>query len=377
MADHASFKMNMGILDSFSDFQKSIRKDLIENGLDDPIKDSLFELGERLKYYIREEIRNIEPIAPDELLKTTTKLDQPIINRPKSETDIVEFITGINPTNTNTAQDFADFKEKGMIFGHHSRNVDGNNRVTLRMEIGPYDTFEEHLAQARKFFQNALFGFENERGEVEYFQNTGVDLTPYVKIKCSTVVGSGSNIKDFYDKRGRKGMSPKERFERDKKKGYAEWTIKQDMVDRIRTDKSNLINITPMIKEAQAGNTEEAIKIFEHYKKTTPSTKVVEEKEEEILNKLERLDKQENLTPSVEAYTNLNRLIDNLDIKKTISGNKVLYELISSYHDFDEKEDDFYVEIQRHVRFWTETNADYWYDKFVTLAEQIINKFKR
>src|SRR5690606_20721284 len=148
----------------------------------------------------------------------------------------------------NKAKDFTTLNESNVIFGHKNKGGQNHNRINLRMDIDSSDTVESNYEKAKAFFQRDMSVFLDSTGKLNYYTNTGINLTDHIKIKCSTLTGLADEIKP------KKGMTPQERFERDSQnKGYAEWTIKQSAVDEIR---KNFTNITDIVEAVKEGNLE-------------------------------------------------------------------------------------------------------------------------
>ena len=351
---------NFDSFDTFKLFKKELRTQLIENGLDSSLIISTNKLVENLKFVVNEKItmNGTEPSTANSE-KTENDLGQPKVNIPKSEEELVKFLTNgkANPANYNKSKDYTSLNETNMVFGQNSKNGANTNRVTLRMEISPEETVESQHLKAVEFFKTAVFGLPDSGGKMGYYVNPGIDLSQYVKIKCSVFTGAGNG-------KTKKGFNPTERFEKNKGRGYAEWTIKQDAVELVR---KSYINITDVMNLLKNGDIDRAKSFLDRLDKNQALAIVK--------SQVDLLQTGKGLPVGTQSYTNAIKLINNLKITKKITEEDTTYSLVSSFEDFDTKEVDFYEYIQKEIRAWVVDNEDFWFNSLVVIAEQLIKQY--
>lgn len=303
---------NAKSFDLLQKFTKDFKQNIIVNGLDATLSHSLNELKKDLNFFINNNVRNAPSKLQEKLKKN--EFGQEPLNPPKSERDILHYFTNgkVDLEKYDTSKSFTDLQETGLLVGHYSKNQESANRITLRMNIGDSDTVESHHAAARQFINSAVFALPDERGKINYYVNPGIDLTEQIKIKCSVFTGFG-------DTKPKKGMSPAERFKRDSQtKGYAEWTLKQEAVDKIR---NNFINITPVMESIKEGNFDEAEQIAKTFDKKQQTL---------IASKINDLKTNTNIPKSMIDYKNIIDTINTLKWFKKVIENRTEYVLGST-----------------------------------------------
>lgn len=333
---------------------RELKKELIQKGLDKPISSSLLDLKTQLKFYINEEVRS-------KGANTSGKdSDTPAMNLPKSDEDLLKFLTGIDLTKIRSSQDHTSSVQSNAI-------VVDNYRARLRFPISDYETFQENHDRAVRFFNQAMFAFVTSSG-VQYFINPGIDMRDSVKVVCSRDTGDTPGSRKKFDaykdsnKMSRQGNSEIGRF--------AEWSLKQDAVKNILNGSSGFINITNVIKEIKEGNIDEA----QSYLSSTKANSVYPGLQE----KLQNLKDKKNLTPEVQTYSTIIDLINNLKIEKVISNSTTVYNLISFFSETEDKDSlKFFNEVNNQINVWIFNNSQLWFDQFVKLAESILKKYDK
>lgn len=363
MSKDVEFFTNFDTFDTFKEFKKAVRTQIIEEGLDVPLSLSAKELKTELQYIVNKKIsmNKPEPIqSQNGPRQTTNDLNQPTVNIPKSEDELIKFLTNgkADPSKYNKAKDYTGLNETGMVFGHGSKGQGGANRVTLRMEIEPDETVESQYQKAKQFFSTALFALPDAGGNMQYFMNPGIDLAQFIKIKCSVLTGDG-------DQKTRKGLNPVQRFEKTKERGYADWTIKQEAVDVVR---KNYVNITEVMNFLKEGDYDRAKQMVD----TVDKGGILKTIKEQI----EKLDTGLGLPATTQSYANAVKLVNNLKLVKKISQEEVIYTLMSDYSDFQSNEVDFYENIQKAIRGWVVDNEDYWFNSLVKRVEKLISQYE-
>jgi hypothetical protein len=363
MAKDIELYANFDTFTVFKEFKKAVREKIIENGLDISLTLSTKDLKSELSYVVNQKImmNKPDPTAPNTPNPTTNGLSQPTVNIPKSEDELLKFLTNgkTDPSKYNKAKDFSTLNESNIVFGFGSKGTAAANRVTLRMEIDDQETVSTQFQKAQAFFQNAVFALPDSAGNMNYYMNPGIDISQFVKIKCSVLAGDG-------DSKTRKGMSPVERFNRNKtSKGYADWTLKQDAVDMIR---KNYVNITEVMSFLKQGDTDRAQTLLDVVDKNNKLT--------DVKTQITKLQTNANIPTTTQSYTNAIKLVNNLKLIKKISQEEVIYTLISDFDDFANNEIDFFENIKKAIRGWVRDHEDYWFASLVKRVEKLIKEYE-
>lgn len=366
MAKYAELVSNFEDYKDILKFKEDFKTNIVENGLDKVLEKSLEQLKIDLKFVVNEQVRTIpeEQKIQDQPLREN-ELGQPYINPPKSEAEILKFLTDgkVDLAKYNKSKDYSTLSETGIVFGHHSRGQKSANRIELRLDIKPDETVEQQYQKAKQFFENAIFGLPDNAGRMSYFMNPGIDITPHLKIKCSVFTGTS-------DTDGFEGMSPARRFQRDThRRGFAQWTFKQDAVQEIRNKYINLTDVVNLIKE---GDYDRAKKVLT---KNSQSKKVPNpEKLQEMIGQVQKLRDNTSKTPSsMEDYKNLIELINNLYIRKEIKDGTTYYRLETNHEDITDTS--IISTVNNAVRKWITENENDWFNDLVRTTERLIKYY--
>jgi len=361
MADVLKINVNLKSFDDYPRFLKDFRKNIIENGFDEPIKKSIPELKRQLKFIINDKIRHIDSMAQPEVISDKNQLEAPRADISKSESTIMEYLTDMKSLDYNKAKNFLELNDSKAFWGQRSRNVDKSHRITLRIPITPGDTVENQRTLARNFFSEAIIAIPQDDGGVRYFKPLeNVNIDRYLKIVCSSK--EGYSEEDRFDQ-----YKTKER--KDSDTPYAEWTVYQSFLDQLPNN-NNYVEITDIENTNKNGEFEEATILAKDKLQKTGSKKV-----EELVQKTENIENKSDLTPSVAAYRNTISLINNIDIEKKITTDRTTYSLVSDYEDFTEEEKEFEFELLKAVRDWMITYKEEWWKEFIRKVHTLIKKY--
>lgn len=363
MAKLVEFKSNFDeTYVKFLDFKANIKQEVVLNGLDNELAKSVQILKTELMSIISNKVSGVELTEPKKPL-TENKI-QPDLNTSKSKEALVKHFTGVDLREYKNQKDKTDYytvvNKPKLVFARPSRGQDSAARVTLKMPIKRGETVESQYIQAMDFFKNTVYAFPNQQGDFDFFLDLGSNLKDALKIKCSTQTGFGDSIPEH-------GLSPEERFERDKKKKrYAEWTLKQEYVKNIQ--KSG-INLSQLIQASVEGNYEEAriaaASIAEKNRKVA----------EDINQKIDQLENNKELDPDVQTYNSIISLVRNIKLEKELRSSSARYKLVSSYGKLDKKVESFENEIQNHISMWKNVNVDKWVQVILEKIKEVTNKF--
>jgi len=366
MPKYAELISNFEDYKDILNFTKDFKDNIVENGLDNILDASIEQLKTDLKFVVNEQIR----IIPEEQkiqnkVGEENELGQPYINPPKSDNDVLKFLTDgkVDLSKYNKSKDYTTINETGIVFGHHSTGQKNANRIELRLEIQPDETVEQQYRKAKVFFENAIFALPDNAGRISYYMNPGIDLTPHLKIKCSVFTGT-------HDTDGETGMSPSRRFQRDThRRGFAQWTFKQDAVQDIR---SKYINLTDVVNLVKDGDYDRAKKLLQ---KQAQSKKVINpEKLQDMTDQVQKLRENSTKSPtSMDDHKNIIELINNLQVVKRINDGTTYYSLVSDYEDNNNA--DFSRILEMSIRKWVTENENDWFKELVARTERLIQHY--
>lgn len=353
-----SVKSNIdSIIFDFEKFQKGVEEVLIKKGLDKTLANSTRRLKVQL-LSILTEMRNTT-------IDTTTESQQESINIPKAEEEILKQLTNIDVQNFNKNKDYTEFTESRVAFAHQNKGTGNHRRVRLRLPMEYGDDYESQLSMAKQFFNETIFAIPTETGQINYFMNPGIDLSKYVKVVCSTQRGDDPT------------QESEDRFERaTKKNGYAEWSIFQNTIDEVIT--SQFTNITDIINDIKVGESQEALNKLRLQQQHSKS--------QELIEKIQNINSNQQLTPGMQAYNNLLNLIKSLRIKKIVSKSEtmVTYIIEADYSDIvastdgsENLEREFFNRLKSAITIWKVDNSDKWFEAFVNIAEKILKDLAR
>lgn len=351
---NAALKVKLKNFELLEILKKDIQKNLVEKGLDLPITKALPQLKTELKFFTNNQATVITPDSS----KTPEQNALSFSTMPKSDADIIKYITGLDVDKLRKTGDYTTAIDSKVV-------IVNDNRVRFRLPISDYETFDETLHRATSFFNQAIFIMVDGSGNIKYFMNPGIDLSKFVKIVCSTDVGDTTKSRNKFtnyrdgNRMSRQGDSDIGRF--------AEWSLKQNFVKTITNPSSGLIDLTKVVQEIKEGNYDDAIRIAGSMK--------VGNNQFDLIQKINNIKDRKELTPEMAAHSNIISLINNLKIFKDIKNNEVSYELISSYTE-DASGTKFFDLIYNDINVWIIQNSVSWFKQFVKVAEDILSKYK-
>lgn len=338
--------------------KKNIRVDAIENGLDDQLKNDLKQLKDRLRYIVNSEIRSGETVSKG------AYLDEPLVKVPKSDEEIIKQITGLDLTKFRTNKEYTSLIDSNVALiydkmqtsyrrdstekGGHSMSAG----VNIRIPMDFLGSFDSQLNQAVEFFNRAMFIDIDNNGNVNYLVNPGIDLRDCVKIVCSTENGDTVRSRaKFEQHRGRRG--------------YADWTLKKECVEKI---KKNFVNLSDVIDKIKEADFDEAVNHLGRIQNSIGKNQTTQNAMEQISNMKEG----KNLDQSVQSYTEVIKLIRNMRLSKRITKTAVTYSLVSSTG--QNIEDNFMDQISRTLSFWKISKEKTWVNAMISAIQKSANK---
>ena len=359
MKDSATLSHNFDSFDSIIKFKKDFRKEIIEDGLDSILTSTATKLKSELKTSVNSIMMNPPSPTLSPSAVQFNDLEQTPANIPKSEAELLKFLTDgkTDPSKYNKAKDFTTLSETNIVFANRSVNQANANRVTLRMDIEPGETVEAQYGKVKAFFKDAVIALPGRAGTIDYFMNPGIDITKYVKIKCSTQTGDG-NGKPY------KGLNPTERFEKASNRNYVDWTLKQEAVDIIR---KSFVNITQVMDEIKSGDLDKAADLVKAVDKNETLTKMAEQ--------IEKLKTDTKVPTSTKAYMNSINLINSLKISKKISKEDTVYSLVGNTPTSEDKNENYLEHILSAIRTWAVEYEETWFKALTKKANELIKQY--
>ena len=343
-------------MQNFNLLQKDIDKHLIKHGLDLTIEESLDELKSALKSFINDDVRSAPPAKDQNAPKTD--IDNTAL--PKTDQDLIKYITGLDVDKIRKTGDYTTSIDSDAV-------VSNNSRVRMRFPISDTESFEENQLRANNFFNKAIFIFADGSGSVSYFLNPGIDMSQYIKIVCSRDTGDTDRSRAKFDRYKNSDRMPRQNSSDLGR--YAEWTLTQEGVNKIKDVNSGFVNLTSIISDIKSGNFQEALVTLQQSK--------VGARYAEIKEKIENIQQQKDLTPDIATYVNIISLINNLKVANVNkNANVTIYDLDSSFSDDSkDKSVKFFDEVYNQINVWILANSLKWAADFVSLASDILKKY--
>jgi hypothetical protein len=347
-------RANLKAKDDLERLIKSIRTDVIENGLDKTLSQDLEVLRTNLRNIVNKAIRTEIDIQD----KKDPKEQK--INIPKSDEEIIKMLTGFDLTKFAKTKDFSTMTDAGIVM-KFDRQADSfkvnqstahpmSSGVNIRMPMGALSTFEAQQSAAYNFFNQSMFIIE-ERGKLTYYLNPGINMSQYIKIVCSNQAGDNQRSRDKFDQHAQR-------------RGYADWTL---LAEGLEVVKKNFINLNDVVDRIKEGDIEEAARIMNHHAGPRAHNSL------KYVQTIEDLRQNKGVQPSTQAYLNIVNLVKNMKIHKRITKEKVTYTVVSTFND-DQDYGDFFQKMDTALSIWKITNHRRWFNSLVTETEKAIRK---
>lgn len=336
--------------------KQAVRKEVIETGLDKALEVSVKELQATLLNIVNEGIREKVEV-PD-----PQSLEELALNIPKSDFEIIKHITNVDVSKFVKTKDYSTLSDNNvvMLFDRTKDRYKVNEFSThpmssglnLRIPMGAMDTFSTQYNKATNYFNNSLYIIE-ERGQLNYYMNPGINLTQQVKVVCSNQTGMAQRSVDKFEQHRTN-------------RGYADWSLKANTVNIIKNNFINLSDVVGRIKEADFEGAQLVLDEYAHLSK----------KAYDLRDKIDELNKNKGLEQGTEAYFNVVNLVKNLKILKTVEAEKVLYHLISN-RTLEEGYANFLDKLNFELSFWKIHNQKKWLAVLRKKAKEILDRIAK
>lgn len=357
-----NIKINVKNIDKvsklFEGVKNEIKPEVIDKSLDKVLAQDLAKLKTELLQTINNELRSKVTIQSQE-----GKTEDVVMKR--SDQEIIKHLTGVDLQKVSKTKDYNTIADGKLAIVSNKAlqkaNIDklSNNPtskmssgVNLRLPISDADTFENQYARAVDYYNGAIFVIV-ENGRTKYYQNPGVDMTTYVKVVCSRETGTTDKSSNRWDKHK-------------EKRGYADWTLLNDGLDKVRRD---FIDITDVVEKIKSGDYEEAKNVLDH--NSQKSNKPID-----IVEKIDSI-KSNNTEDSVKAYNNIIQLLRKLRIEKSVKNDRTYYSLISNYDKGVDDYQAFQEKLTSEIKLWKIDNEQKWIDTILKSIINLVNKLLR
>ncbi len=344
----------------FAEMKSKIKPEVINKSLDKILADDLAKLKTKLLTSVNNELKSKVSLQEKE-----GKVEEVLMK--KSDQEILKHLTGVDLASISKTRDFNTLADGKLAVVSNKTlqkaNIDRLNShttskmssgVNLRLPMSEADTFDNQYSQAINYYNGAIFAIVDNTGKVNYYKNPGIDMTQYIKVVCSRDAGPTDRSKDRWDKH------------RDKR-GFADWTLLQDGLDRVKRD---FINLTDAIEKVKEGEHEDAKNILNKVaQKSNAASNITE--------KINDLKDRNKLDPSVESYNNMIRLLKNLQIEKSIRNDRTFYTLISVYDENTMDYQKFQERLVNEIKLWKITNEQRWIEQVLKSILGLANKLLR
>lgn len=336
---------------------KSIRKGLIENGMDAPLNESLEDLKFKFKSLVN------DGLGTDVKTSTLGSPQEQEITVPKTTEEIIKAMTGADVTQYNRAKTHTDLIQSKLTVMNNYENTKAKSTYTstrFRMQIDQNETFASQHEAARTHFNGCTFVFKNSDGTLKVLINPGIDLTPYLKLVCTTDTGDTTKARNKF-----------EHYKKNKRETgqhYAEWALTDAGAKFVQ---HNFIDASSLVNAVRDNDTIAIENLLNDIKSKTVRT--------DLKDKIGGIQSGEATTPGIRHINNINKLISNLEIKKVIEPTKVTYTLVTNIEsDLETSDsgvkDDFLTKVKEEIKLWQVGHEKVWFEKFVKIAVEILNK---
>lgn len=190
----------------------------------------------------------------------------------------------------------------------NGKSGSGNLAMRVRRDIGDLE-YEDHLNDFRSEILEKVYAIQGSDGDYKYYiipkgSSLEQEVMADVKIFCSSYVSetgrlveTDEGLKDLGEVKGR------EKYERDKQKGFTEFTLKERALKLIEKEGKDITNI---VHETQIGNYPLANSLAQSVKNT---------RLDNIKKSTELSQSGKNLTPAMEALGKGNQSIQGLKVR--------------------------------------------------------------
>lgn len=347
------------ILKDIERFKKDVKKNIVDNGLDERISSDVMQLKRKLLGLINNtKAQNVKP----------STINEPVLSTTKSEEELIKHFTGLDPNTIRKNKNFQELVNNKVAFIRKDKNMLGNDPtphkmtpgIQYRLDMSQYDTFESQYSKALDYFNNSLYVIEVNGRRMFFVNPGGHDLSQFVKVVCTKETGDTASARSRFESY-RTGNDRSRNVG-----GYADWTLRKEAIEYI---KKNFVDLTDVIEKIQNGQEQEAVSSVNAKSGSSNAIKDFQEK-------VENLKERKELNPSVEIYVNIIKLVKNMKVLKTMFSEGVRYSLVTNENSStNEQDEQFLDKIRNEIYMWEIAHQEKWVSTLLRKINKLLQNY--
>lgn len=323
--------------------KEDVRKELIRDGLNDTLQNSLKFLKAEVEQALNSEVRFKTVIENSEDIQ-----DSLAVNIPKTHKDVIKELFGVDLDKVNPNVDFTRYGQSNVVLLN-------SNRAILKMDESIFSDSSQSYEKAVKFFQEAIFIDLSGQTPRYFYADPKLNIQQWVKAFCSRDVG----------------ITPRtqKRFTGFQSKGESEWRLKQEGVKQIN---KNSVDISGVIDLILKGDYETASNAL----KSKPYSRL----NHYVDQKIQQFQKGQTVTTDFAIYNSILAFVRNMHFEKIVTDKMVTYRLVSNYTEADGTNGaykHFFDELDSKLSIWFLINEKEWFFDLVDKAEKLIRRYQK
>jgi hypothetical protein len=347
------------ILYDIEKLKKEVRKDIVDFGLDERLSSDVAQLKRKLLGLINN--------ARAENIKLGSS-DKPVLTTTKSEEELIKHFTGLDVNTIRKNKNFQELVNNKIAFVRKDSNMLGNDPaphkmtpgIQYRLSMSEYDTFESQYSKALDYFNNSLYVIEVGGKRMLFANPGGHDLSQFVKVVCTKDSGDTANARERFESY-RTGNNRSRNLG-----GYADWTLRKEGIEYI---KKNFIDLTDVIEKIQNGQEDEAVNSAKA--KGGRSNTITD-----FQDKVQDLKDRKELSPSVEVYMNVVKLVKNMRVLKTVFTEGVRYSLVTNEDSSTNQQDEQFLDkIRNQIYMWEIAHQEKWVSTLLRKIDRLLKRY--
>ena len=332
-----------------------LKKHIVNNalfGADKALDKAVDQLKAKLLSIVNQDIKTFDSTAQasSEVGEVARNL-----NIPKSKNDLVKHIFG---QDLRQADYFKATSKSKTVNDNSNVFVVDNNRIKAWQSVGDGSTL---LGEESRFRDRLINGIVIDKNTGKMYKLNPNDVKG-VKLECSKDTGQTLDSEkkfDAYknsDKISRRKEGPDGRL--------AVWTVRQEDVNFMMR---HAVSIDEIIERI----------IDQDYDTATALLQQINTKGElhAPLEKIRDLKDNKNLSPDVQSYLAILKLIRNLKIEKKMLKTVTRYTLFSNYDSAVDKNEKFTDALRQEINLWLASNQDDWFKQMVDQVTKALEKY--
>lgn len=334
---------------------KDLARHIVRNaefGADKALDKAVDQLRTKLRTIVNQDIKTFDPAAGSTASATEVARN---LNIPKSKNDLIKHIFG---------QDLkdADFYKKSIgdktVNDNSNVFVVENNRIKAWQSVSDGSTLS---GEESKFRNRLINGIIIDKATGAMYKINPKDVKG-IKLECSKDTGQTLDSEKKFD-----AYKNSEKISR-RKEGpdgrLAVWTVRQEDVNNMMRHAVSIDDIIERI-------------IDNDYDTAQALLQQINTKGElhGALEKIRDLKDNKNLTPDMQSYLAILKLIANLKIEKKIGKSTTRYTLFSNYDSAVDKNEKFTDALRQEIGLWLASNQDDWFKQMVDQVVKALESY--